>query len=82
MVVDGFVEGSLDGGQTWHRVSVPESPWYPDHDRYAGPWSIPHAIEIARAEWAGYANAPFRDRVVIRVIDASGVIVEQWPKAK
>ncbi len=79
-VVDAFVETSVDGGATWGRSTE----WRIGGSESTGPWSVPHAIEIARAAWATmlrvasvHGSVP---ATLVRVIDAAGVVVEQWPK--
>lgn len=75
-VVDAFIEFSHDHGKTWGKSRA----LLDDH----GPWSVPHAIEIARALWSSIARklAPFNETptIQIRVIDVVGVVAEQWPK--
>lgn len=81
MVVDAFVEQSSDRGKTWKR-SVATSDDIEAQAREVargnGPWSVPHAIEIARAIYAELSTAPWL--LMVRVIDTAGVVVEQWPK--
>lgn len=80
MVVDAFVETSIDGGLTWERCAEGET----QATATCGPWAIPHAVELARAAWATALRVAdrFKDvpRVRIRVIDTAGTVVEQWPK--
>ena len=75
-VVDATIEFSHNSGKTWgkSRALLDEQ----------GPWSVPHAIEIARALWSSIARklAPFSETptIQIRVVDVVGVVAEQWPK--
>jgi hypothetical protein len=72
MVVDAFVESRRDLSAPWERERDIRIP-----GQYKGPWSVPHATEIARAAWK--ALQPTKTWTV-RVIDTAGVVVEQWPK--
>ena len=61
LVIDAFVEQSTDAGRTWHCISVPLNPSYPDHDLDEGPWSVPHAREIGRSIWASWARVDHQE---------------------
>lgn len=77
-VVDATIEVSHDGGKTWGKGKA----LLDDQ----GPWSVPHAIEIARALWSRFSRALLKagesPAILIRVVDSAGVVVEQWPKPK
>lgn len=72
MVVDAYVETRRGSGAKWERVDDPRVV-----SQSRGPWSVPHAIEIARAVWH---NLQPTVEWSVRVIDTAGVVVEQWPK--
>jgi hypothetical protein len=80
MVVDAFVETSVDEGEPWIRASDQR----PDFTWFDGPWSVPEAVEVGRGLWAMFLRASrfhnLRPTVRVRVIDTAGVIAEQWPK--
>jgi hypothetical protein len=82
MVVDAFVETSIDGGLTWERSTE----WRIGSGDFTGPWSVPHAIEIARGAWAMMLRIAGVHSSVpparVRVIDTAGVVVEQWPRPR
>lgn len=76
-VVDATIEVSHDDGKTWGKGKA-----LLDEQ---GPWSVPHAIEVARALWSRFARALPSDEspvIRIRVVDTAGTVVEQWPKNK
>lgn len=80
MIVDAFVETSIDNGQTWQRMCDPDE----DFRWFDGPWSIPNAIEVGRQCWSAFLRITsghvLTMGVCVRVIDAAGTVVEQWPK--
>ncbi len=74
-VIDATIEVSHDNGKTWGRGKA-----LLDEQ---GPWSVPHAIEIARALRSRLSRRFMINEstpILIRVIDTAGVVVEQWPK--
>lgn len=76
-VVDATIEVSHDDGKTWGKGKA-----LLDEQ---GSWSVPHAIEIARAAWSRLCRRLPPDEspsILIRVIDSAGVVVEQWPKPR
>lgn len=82
MVVDAWIEQSSDRGKTWKRSVATDD----DLDAQArevargdGPWSVPHAVEIARTIYAELVDLPWL--FMVRVIDTAGNVVEQWPKS-
>lgn len=80
MAIDAYVETSVDDGKTWARSAE----WRADAGNSKGPWSVPHAVEIARHAWAVMLQMMVRPEVLppsrVRVVDLAGVVVEQWPK--
>jgi hypothetical protein len=81
IAVDAWIEQSSDNGKTWARdVETSDEPEVQARAaaRGHGPWSVPHAVEIARAIHAELVEAPWR--FMVRVVDTDGVVVEQWPK--
>lgn len=75
MVVDAYVEIRHPGRPAWYRTHDWRSS-LASVTSFLGPWSVPHATEIARGIFRLTCNSGHG----VRVIDTAGVVVEEWPK--
>jgi hypothetical protein len=76
MVVDATIE-IQNGKHPWRPCALHKSI---EAVHGKGPWSVPHALEVARAVWRLLVFIGVEKYAPIRVIDTAGVVVEQWPK--
>jgi hypothetical protein len=94
LVIDAIVELSLDGGKTWQPCAVAAELRAPDRGPWAIPHAIEIGRSVW-ANWSQVGDKPtpkpdvrhsFRAKLMagrlvsVRVVDTSGVLVEQWPK--
>jgi hypothetical protein len=76
MVVDADVE-IQNGEWPWRPCAIDERV---EREHGRGPWSVPQALEVARAILYHLHLIGVAEYAKLRVIDTAGVVVEQWPK--